>query len=104
MGRRLVVRTARETAPYGDTMKATKPRPWAEMLDLYPGTFASLVEAMGSNRNTVWQLKTGMHRKTPHDLLALLAAVLERGTADGSVAPTREELTAAWLQAFRGKR
>ena len=84
--------------------RTTKPRPWAAMFDLYPGTFASLVTAMQSNRATLWQLKVGTHRKVPHELLASLAAVLERGTADGSVPPTREELTAAWMAAFRGKR
>lgn len=84
-------------------MTRTKLRTWPQLLDLFPGTFAALVEAMGSNRHSVWQLKYGTHRKTPHDLLAMLAAVLERGTADGSPAPSREELTAAYLAAFRGK-
>lgn len=84
-------------------MTRTKPRTFAHLVDLFPGSQTQLVQALGTNRHTLWELRRGEHRKVPHDLLALLAAVLERGTADGSPAPTREELTAAWMAAFRGR-
>lgn len=80
----------------------TRPRPWARLLELFPGSLETMVEAMGSNRQSVWQLRCGSHRKVPHALLGSLAtAFASIGTADGSVAPTQQELTAAWLRAFR---
>lgn len=80
---------------------SSRPRPWATLLELFPGTFVELVAALGTNRSTAWDLRTGRHRKTPHDLLRRLADLLAQGTADGSAPPTAQELTAAWLKAFR---
>lgn len=79
----------------------TPRRTWLQLLELFPGTFADLVQSMESNRHTVWQLKVGTHRKTPHELLRVLASVLAKGTADGSPTPTQAELTAAYLKEFR---
>ena len=81
-----------------------KPRRWASLLELWPGSILDLQTAMQCDRQSLYWLRSCTHRKPPHRLLASLAAVLaERGTCDGSVVPTVQELTAAWMRAKGAK-
>lgn len=69
----------------------------------WPGTATSLALAMRTTRQSLWMLERLQHRTAPLSLLRRLASVLQRGTADGSKTPTRQELVAAW-RAEKAKR
>lgn len=78
-------------------MKKTKKqhRTLSEWCALFPGTREQLAARLKVTRMVVWKLENCQHARAPFDLLRSLARALQR-PADGSAAPTFEDLVKAW--------
>lgn len=77
------------------TKTKSKPRTLSEWVALFPGTHEELAARIGVTRMVIWKLENCQHARAPFDLLRSLARALRR-PADGSAAPTFEDLVRAW--------
>jgi transcriptional regulator with XRE-family HTH domain len=75
--------------------KATTSRALRDWIALFPGTRDELAARLGVTRMVVWKLENCQHARAPYDLLRSLSRALRR-PADGSAAPTFEDLVKAW--------
>ena len=78
-------------------------RNWVDLFKLCPLGPTALAEALGTTRQSLHALQHGDHARVPIPMLGKLAEVLKaQGMADGSPAPTREELVRSWRDSFDG--
>jgi len=77
-----------------------KPRTWANLFGLFPGTQGELATALGISRQSLWVTVSAAHDRVPLHTVRRLLVVLRRcGTIDGSRTPSLQEAVVAWRRA-----